>query len=105
MVRFVRNLRKGKECRPSSLEFDEDELSEAEAMWIKDAQKYLRAEPNFKQRERSLRLFEDQDGVLRLQGRLNYTQLPYCTRHSAVLPRGHHITTLIVAIIASCTMG
>ena len=96
VVRFVRNLRKGKEFRPSSLELDEDELSEAEAMWIKDAQKYLRAEPNFKQRERSLRLFEDQDGVLRSQGRLNYTQLPYCTRHPAVLPRGHHITTLIV---------
>lgn len=68
VVRFIRSVRKMKERRPSSLELDEIELSEAEILWIKDAQRYFRAEPNFKQRKRSLRLFEDEDGILRSQG-------------------------------------
>lgn len=42
-----------KERRPSSLELDEIELSETEILWIKDAQRYFRADPNFKQRKRS----------------------------------------------------
>ena len=65
-------------------------------MWLKDAQKIFRAEPIFKQRERSLQLFDDYDGILRSQGRLDYSQLPYCARHPAVLPRGYHITKLII---------
>ncbi|CAB3996929.1 Hypothetical predicted protein [Paramuricea clavata] len=56
VVRFVKSVRKMKEHRPSSLELDEIELSEAEILWIKDAQRYSRAEPNFKPRKRSLRL-------------------------------------------------
>ena len=96
VVRFAKNLHKKKEHRPSSLELDENEISFAEVLWLKGAQKIFRAEPNFKQRERSLRLFDDYDGILRSQGRLDYSQLPYCARHPAVLPRGHHITKLIV---------
>ena len=95
-VRFAKNLQKKKEHRPSSLELDENEISFAEVFWLKDAQKIFRADPNFKQRERSLRLFDDHEGILRSQGRLDYSQLPYCARHPAVLPRGHHITRLIV---------
>ena len=44
VVRFVKCLRKMKEHRPSSLELDETELSEAEVLWIKDAQRYFHAE-------------------------------------------------------------
>ncbi|CAB3993181.1 Hypothetical predicted protein [Paramuricea clavata] len=51
VVRFVKSVRKMKERRPSSLELDEIELSEAEISWTKDAQRYFRAEPNFKQRK------------------------------------------------------
>ena len=88
--------RKRNILRRSFVAEDENEISFAEVLWLKDAQKIFRAEPNFKQRERSLRLFDDYDGILRSQGRLDYPQLPYCARHPAVLPRGHHITRLIV---------
>ncbi|CAB4015915.1 Hypothetical predicted protein [Paramuricea clavata] len=47
VVRFVKIVRKMKEHRPSTLELDEIELSEAEILWIKDAQRYFPAEPNF----------------------------------------------------------
>ena len=52
VVRLAKNLQKKKEHRPSSLELDENEISFAEVLWLKDAQKIFRAEPNFKQNGR-----------------------------------------------------
>lgn len=96
MVRFATNLRTKKEYRPSSVNLSEVEISEAEALWIQDAQRFFRAQHEYKQRETSLRLFEDEDGILRSRGRLDLSHLPYSTRNPAILPRNHHVTKLII---------
>ena len=89
VVCFAKNLQKKEEHRPSSLELrniiGKQNILRRSFVTIKDAQKIFRAEPNFKQRERSLQLFHDYDGILKTQGRLDYSQLSYSVHHPAVL--------------------
>lgn len=40
--------------------------------------------------------FIDQDGVLRVGGRLSSADLPYDEKHPVILPKRHHVTTLLV---------
>ena len=43
--------------------------------------------------------FLDDDGILRSQGRTEYAEwLPYDVRHPILLPRRHHVTTLLVKL-------
>lgn len=44
----------------------------------------------------SLRPYLDNDGLLRVGGRLRNTQLDYDQKHPIILPRRHHITDLII---------
>ena len=39
----------------------------------------------------------DEEGLLRVGGRLTRADLPYDTRHPMILPKKHHITRLIIA--------
>lgn len=45
---------------------------------------------------RKLNPFIDEDGLLRIGGRLTNADLPRDERHPVILPKTHHITTLIV---------
>lgn len=45
---------------------------------------------------RELSLFIDEDGLLRIGGHLTNVDLPRDKRHPVILPKTHHITTLIV---------
>ena len=40
--------------------------------------------------------FTDCDGVVRVGGRLQRAQLEYLEKHPALLPKGHHVTDLVV---------
>ncbi|XP_076650259.1 uncharacterized protein LOC143357625 [Halictus rubicundus] len=40
--------------------------------------------------------FLDRDGIIRVGGRLKHANIPYSQQHPIVLPRSHHITTLII---------
>ena len=84
-----------------------NELSDTEKQIIKDAQKeafsdeYLALQKGIKL-AMSSKLFGlcprlDEDGVIRLNTRLQYAEfLPYDVRHPIVLPRKHWVTKLIV---------
>lgn len=45
---------------------------------------------------RKLHAFLDSDGVLRVGGRLDYSNLPYAAKHPIILPRNSRLTTLII---------
>ncbi|XP_043283141.1 uncharacterized protein [Venturia canescens] len=45
---------------------------------------------------KTLNPFVDEEGILRVGGRLKNAQLPYTQRHPALLPRSHRITSLII---------
>nr|XP_033339068.1 uncharacterized protein LOC117227701 [Megalopta genalis] len=40
--------------------------------------------------------FLDRDGIIRVGGRLKHSDIPYSQRHPIVLPKSHHLTTLIL---------
>ena len=43
-----------------------------------------------------LNVFVDDEGVLRVGGRLQESSLPFGVKHPAVLPKDHHVTSLII---------
>ena len=66
VLRFIRRVR-GRQGQPqfTSVEIQPEELSDAESLWIKHVQKYVREEEDFGQTRHSLGLFEDDRGILR----------------------------------------
>jgi len=46
---------------------------------------------------KTLRPFIDKEGLLRVEGRLQQSTLPYQTMHQIILPSSHHFTKLVVS--------
>ena len=70
--------------------------NEAEVMWIKEVQKELVKDKNFKQLKVQLQLFLDDKGVWRCGGRLANADLPFETKHPILLPGREYFTELII---------
>ena len=74
MLRFVHNLkvRTGilTEEQVCTADLLNCEISKAEILWLKTVQKTAKSESNYRQLERDLGLFEDEDGVVRCDGRI-----------------------------------
>ena len=68
----------------------------AEELWILECQCIVVADKNFKQWKKQLDLFQDEKGVWRCRGRIQNAAVPYSTKHPVLLPRGHHLTQLVV---------
>ena len=71
-----------------------EELAEAERFWIKEAQKPLHSRMK-KGEFKNLSPFTDQQGVVRVGGRVDQAIMSYDTRHPALLPSDHWISTVI----------
>ena len=68
----------------------------AELLWIQAAQAKLLEDPHFENLMGQFRLFLDENGIWRCGGCLSMAELPYGVKHPILLPRQHHLTTLIV---------
>ena len=68
-------------------------LARAETLWIKIAQKQLPRDNNL---QKQFDLFLDEDGIWRCGGRLSNADVPFHTKHPILLPRDHHLATLVV---------
>jgi len=62
------------------------EVKEVEDSWVKEAQSGLTDQTNFKQIERDLGLYSDEDDVIRCSGRIPKTVMEYKEKHPAFLP-------------------
>lgn len=101
VLMFVNNLKSKVKTRSSTAdEPDEpvtiseaETLAQAETLWIKIAQKQLAVNSNLK---RQFDLFLDGDGIWRCGGRLSNTDIPFQSNHPILLPRDHHLATLVV---------
>ena len=72
------------------------ELADAEKLWILSVQRTLVKEKQFSSWQKKLRLFHDEQGILRCNGRLSNAHISYSTKYPILLPRNNHLTTLIV---------
>ena len=99
ILRFIRRTQK-KEVQPreSVSEVGLDEIKEAEEMWIKHVQKFVRTEGKYDQMRVSMGVFEDEKGILRCGGRLHNALPSYDARFPIDLPQKHPITELYLVI-------
>ncbi|XP_041453627.1 uncharacterized protein LOC121406824 [Lytechinus variegatus] len=96
VLRFVRILKSKlkKESMPEAdVTLAPAELEKAELYWTKEAQKGLKS--RFERGEfRTLTPFIDNEGVIRVGGRVENLVTSYESRHPALLPGSHHIALL-----------
>ncbi|XP_028404826.1 uncharacterized protein LOC114527396 [Dendronephthya gigantea] len=70
------------------------DLERSQTVWIKEAQKCLKN--RLKRNDfRTLSPFEDEEGVIRVGGRIDNALVSYETRHPALLPYDHTVSRLI----------
>ena len=98
VIRFVEQLKP--KLKNENIPFKADELtsleiSRAEVMWIKQVQRNLTSNKAFQVWGRQFDLFLE--GVVwRCRGRISNANIPYSTKHPALLCKLHHFTLLIV---------
>ena len=98
--RFVRNMKiKAKILKEGTVcheEVTEAEIAHAEVLWLRSVQRNLKSLTNYSHLEHEFGLYEDENGVVRCKGRIANADLPHETMFPALLPRNHHISTLLV---------
>lgn len=72
------------------------EISNAETLWVKEAQVLLVQSDKFECWKKQFNLFLDPFGVWRCGGRISNADVPYATKHPILVPKSHHLTSLIV---------
>ena len=80
------------------------ELQEAEALWLKEAQKSLHSRMQKKEFD-TLSPFVDNKGVIRVGGRVDNAVVLYDSRHPALLPYEHSTSLLITRYMHQCGHG
>ncbi|XP_064646576.1 uncharacterized protein LOC135499627 [Lineus longissimus] len=102
MLCFAKKLPKRKDGMRS---FTPDELRQAEIGILRDAQRQVfksemlsvqKSEEPCRGSLRDLCPMIDDDGLLRVGGRLEKSDLPYDAQHPIILPKNHPVTTLII---------
>ena len=68
----------------------------AELLLIQATQVQLLQDPHFERLKEQFCLFLDENGIWRCGGHLFKAELPYGVKHPILLPRQHHLTTLVV---------
>jgi hypothetical protein len=88
--------------------FTPKELRKAEVMILREVQRQIFGEDlqkigdnkaGYRGNLQGLSPFIDEDGLLRVGGRLNCKDLSYDTRHPIILPKQHHVTELIITYL------
>ena len=92
VFRFINNCR---ERNKRGAELTAKEIEEAETKWICDMQSEFSTQ-KLTDLKKHLGNFVDNHGIIRCQGRLARSLLSYETKHPILLPKEHHITTLII---------
>ena len=69
------------------------ELRKAKTIWIKGNQSHLREHERYDELKNQLNLYEDDENIIRSQGRLKYTDLPYNTKDPIMLHRDHRLAS------------
>ena len=97
VIRFVNNIRSkiaNRERRTDDLEVQE--INEARNLFIKTDQLSIKRDKNFENLKHNLRVFEDEQGILRCGGRLENAPLPFETKHPILFSRESEFTRLLI---------
>ena len=91
-VKKLKRRRDGSSDQEESLQV----YKQAEKKWIKHVQKGILNSDKYQQMKSTLGLYQDSEGVVRCQGRIGLSSLPYDTKFPVLLPREHCFTRLVI---------
>ena len=92
VLKFIKKTRKIKVENEVFL----SDLQEAENLVIKDVQSEILSSDKYAHLQKSLKLFFDENEILRCGGRLSQAPLEYGAKFLIILPGSHDVTKLIV---------
>ena len=96
VMRFINNLKNKVNNEPLiNDDLRVEEIDYAERILIIDCQKNVEQLRNYKQLRNDLRLFTDEQGVIRCKGRLEHAPLPYESKFPIFIPKCY-LATLII---------
>ncbi|KRX13086.1 Pol polyprotein, partial [Trichinella nelsoni] len=96
-LRFARNCQSPASERTTDVNLSVKELWNAETIWLREIQvTEFGTKPNSSERVRVFEPFLDQDGLLRMGGRLRRSTLPPESKHPIILPNNHPVTELLI---------
>ena len=116
IVRFISNCKRtiiqnsqktgNKQSNSMAATLESEEISNAEKYWVQserflDELTSVRGRGSISRNSPLWRLsaFLDSDGILRVGGRLEMSNLPYDAKHPVILPAKHHISRLVITHI------
>ena len=104
--RFKDWLKAGKDSTATGVHLQVKDLQAAETTIVKYLQKkYFKQDLSQNSTISSLEPFRDSDGIIRMGGRLLNAPIMEHTKHPIILPRDHHVSTLIVRHAHECQSG
>ena len=101
VLKFIAILKK---THRASKELSPEDLEAALVYWVKISQKSLFQEKEFNMWSHQFRLFQDNLGLWRCEGRLANSDVLTLSKHPIFLNRSHHIATLVVCDCHEQTM-
>ena len=97
VLRFISNLtRKLSKQDVVTSDLTAEEINNAQNLWFHEMQSLLKTERNYQKHSVELRVFEDENHILRCRGRIENAFVPFGTKFPILLPRSHHITKLLI---------
>ena len=94
VTRFCHNISRRNKSDKREGALTLEEIVESEELWIRMAQRELRKGENYEQLVSKFGLQEDQKGVIRCKGRLEYSEMVHETKEPIILPKEHRLTIL-----------
>ena len=97
VMRFVNNLKtKKSQNQLAEGRLTSNELEYSKGSWFKNTQDIIKKGDKSNQMKTSLNLIEDEEGILRCHGRLQYAPVEYESKCPILLPDNNRLTTLII---------
>ncbi len=92
VLKFLRLLKR--QCESS--EISRQDITQAEEMWLREAQDGLLEDKKFPVWKTQFGLFQDERKLWRCGGRIQNADLPYSAKHPVLLDKKHPLTVLII---------
>ena len=94
VTRFCHNTSRRNKSDRREVPLTLEEMVKSEELWIRAAQQELRKGGNYQQLASKFGLQEDQKGVIRCKGRLEYSEMVHEAKELIILPKEHRLTAL-----------
>ena len=96
LLQFIENFKRKKNGIELVTDISFENIEFAKLLWHKEAQSFFGSDKTFRKTKETLRVYVDDQGILRCKGRIGNTSLPYPTKFPILLPREHHFTELLI---------